>query len=90
MSTLHATPTTPRTERREVDRSKLLLPSWLGQRVGSPEEVARLKESLIHCTEQMAKLRSRNEQLMAVNSDLRCRLGEMTLKWVDACTRASR
>ena len=51
------------------------------------DEVARLKELLAFSARQMAELRRRNEQLMAVNSDLRCKLGEMTLRWVDLCNR---
>jgi hypothetical protein len=38
----------------------------------------------------MAELRRRNEELMTMNSDLRCRLGEMTLRWVDARNRLKR
>jgi hypothetical protein len=53
--------------------------------VGTPEEVAELKELLAFSAQQMALLRSRNEQLMAVNSDLRYKLGEMTVRWVDLC-----
>ena len=51
------------------------------------DETARLKELLSFSARQMAELRRRNEQLMAVNSDLRCKLGEMTLRWVDLCNR---
>lgn len=80
----------PGIERRHFDRAYFPPPSWLGQRIGAPEEVERLKEALAFCTKQMVDLRRRNEQLMVINSDLRCRLGEMTLKWVDACTRLMR
>jgi hypothetical protein len=71
-------------DRRQFDRFDGKAPDWIGVRVGSAEEVARLKENLASNARQMAQLRSRNEQLMAVNSDLRCKLGEMTLRWVDA------
>jgi hypothetical protein len=75
----------PQGERRHVERLEEGVPSWLGQRVGTSDEVGRLKELLVFSARQMAALRSRNEQLMAMNSDLRCKLGEMTLRWVDAC-----
>lgn len=95
MDTTHITPVAagaklPRIERRYFDRSCFPPPSWLGQRIGAPEEVERLKEALTFSARRMAELRRRNEQLMAINSDLRWRLGEMTLKWVDACTRLTR
>lgn len=51
------------------------------------DEIARLKDLLAFSARQMGDLRRRNEQLMAVNSDLRCKLGEMTLRWVDLCNR---
>ncbi|MFL6592554.1 MAG: hypothetical protein ACJ8GK_07585 [Luteimonas sp.] len=51
------------------------------------DEIARLKELLSFSARQMAELRRRNEQLMGINSDLRCKLGEMTLRWVDLCNR---
>jgi hypothetical protein len=75
----------PQGERRHVERLEDGAPSWIGQRVGTSDEVRRLKELLVFSAGQMAELRSRNEQLMAMNSDLRCKLGEMTLRWVDAC-----
>jgi hypothetical protein len=95
MDTSHITPMSARAqipgiERRHFDRTYLPPPSWLGQRIGAPEEVERLKDALAFCTAQMVDLRRRNEQLMAINSDLRCRLGEMTLQWVDACARLTR
>jgi hypothetical protein len=71
-------------ERRQVDRFEGTIPSWVGERVGTADEVRRLKENLALGARQMAQMRGRNEQLMAVNSDLRCRLGEMTLRWIDA------
>ena len=83
----------PRTggmDRRQFDRFDAELPSWVGERVGTEEEVARLKATLASNARQMAQLRSRNEQLMAVNSDLRCKLGEMTLRWVDLSNRGGR
>jgi len=82
-----STPATPRVglrDRRQVDRFDGNAPAWVGERVGTPDEVERLKQSLALASRQMAQLRGRNEQLMAVNSDLRCKLGEMTLRWVDA------
>ena len=77
-------------DRRQFDRFDAEPPSWVGERVGTDEEVARLKATLAFNGRQMAQLRSRNEQLMAVNSDLRCKLGEMTLCWVDASDRLAR
>jgi hypothetical protein len=71
-------------DRRQFDRIDGKAPDWIGERLGTPDEVARLKETLAFSARQMAQLRSRNEQLMAVNSDLRCKLGEMTLRWLDA------
>lgn len=71
-------------ERRQVGRLEDL-PEWIGQRAGTPEEIAQLREMLDFSSRQMAELRKRNEQLMVVNSDLRCKLGEMTLRWVDNC-----
>lgn len=71
-------------ERRHGDRFDGTVPTWVGERVGSSDEVERLKQNLASGAQQMAQLRGRNEQLMAVNSDLRCKLGEMTLRWVDA------
>jgi hypothetical protein len=76
-------------DRRQVDRFDEP-PVWVGQRVGTTDEVARLKEMLSFSARQMAQLRSRNEQLMAINSDLRCKLGEMTVRWVDASGRPLR
>jgi len=64
------------------------LPSMNGPLVQDErEEIARLKELLSFSARQMAELRRRNEQLMGINSDLRCKLGEMTLRWVDLCNR---
>ena len=83
-------PTPGAVERRQVERFDGGTPGWLGQRVGTADEVARLKAMLAANTRQMGQLRGRNEQLMAVNSDLRCKLGEMTLRWVDACGRLAR
>lgn len=83
----------PRTggmDRRQFDRFDADPPNWVGERVGTDEEVARLKATLASNARQMAQLRSRNEQLMAVNSDLRCKLGEMTLRWVDASDHLAR
>jgi hypothetical protein len=77
-------------DRRQFDRFDGEVPDWIGKRVGTADEVARLKASLAFNARQMAQLRSRNEQLMAVNSDLRCKLGEMTLRWVDASDRPGR
>jgi hypothetical protein len=65
-------------------------PAWIGVRAGTPEEIAELKEMLAFNAGQMTELRKRNEQLMAVTSDLRCKLGEMTVRWVDSCERNSR
>jgi len=76
-------------DRRHADRFDEP-PGWVGQRVGTADEVARLKEMLVFSGRQMAQLRSRNEQLMAINSDLRCKLGEMTVRWVDASGRPLR
>ena len=95
MDTTHITPAAakarmPGIERRHFDRSCFPPPSWLGQRDGDPVEVERLTETLTFSARQMAELRRRNELLMAVNSDLRWRLGELTLKWIDACTRRAR
>ena len=95
MDTTHITPVAamakmPGIERRHFDRSCFPPPRWLGQRVGAPEEVERLTDALTFSARQMAELRRRNELLMAINSDLRWRLGEMTLKWVDTCTRLKR
>jgi hypothetical protein len=73
------------TERRHFERPYAPRCGWIGQRVGTPEEVAELKDLLAFSAQQMALLRSRNEQLMAVNSDLRYKLGEMTVRWVDLC-----
>lgn len=72
-------------ERRHFERPYAPTCGWIGQRVGTPEEVAELKGLLAFSAQQMALLRSRNEQLMAVNSDLRYKLGEMTVRWVDLC-----
>jgi hypothetical protein len=72
-------------ERRHFERPYAPTCGWIGERVGTPEEVAELKGLLAFSTQQMALLRSRNEQLMAVNSDLRYKLGEMTVRWVDLC-----
>ena len=77
-------PRTGARERRQVDRFEGTIPSWVGERVGTADEVRRLGENLALGARQMAQMRGRNEQLMAVNSDLRCRLGEMTLRWIDA------
>jgi hypothetical protein len=77
-------------DRRQFDRFDGETPGWVGERVGTDEEVARLKAVLASNARQMAQLRSRNEQLMAINSDLRCKLGEMTLRWVDASDRLAR
>jgi len=77
-------------DRRQFDRFDAETPNWVGERVGTDEEVARLKATLASNARQMAQLRSRNEQLMAINSDLRCKLGEMTLRWVDASDRLTR
>ena len=77
-------------ERRHVERPEQGTPSWVGQRVGTVDEVTRLKEWLAFSARQMAELRSRNEQLMTMASDLRCRLGEMTLRWVDLRNRRER
>jgi len=77
-------------DRRQLDRFEGEIPGWIGERVGTADEVARLKAILAFNARQMAQLRSRNEQLMAVNSDLRCKLGEMTLRWVDASERLAR
>lgn len=72
-------------ERRGLDRAAIAVASDLpGQ-----DEVERLKYLLAFSARQLAELRIRNEQLMAVNSDLRCKLGEMTLRWVDQCNRGS-
>ena len=73
-------------ERRRMARHEDC-PAWIGQRLGTPEEVAELQERLAFDAWQMAELRKRNDQLMAVASDLRCKLGEMTLRWVDSCER---
>lgn len=73
----------PPIERRGAQRLDAGMPRWLGTRAGTPEEVAALRETLTFDARQMAELRKRCEQLMGVNSDLRCRLGEMTLRWVD-------
>ena len=70
-------------ERRRVDRAGIALTSELPPQ----DEIDRLKYLLAFSARQLADLRSRNEQLMAVNSDLRCKLGEMTLRWVDLCNR---
>lgn len=72
-------------ERRHFERPYAPTCGWIGQRVGTPDEVAELKGLLAFSAQQMALLRSRNEQLMAVNSDLRYKLGEMTVRWVDLC-----
>ena len=72
-------------ERRHFERPYAPTCGWIGQRVGTPEEVAELKGLLAFSAQQMALLRSRNEPLMAVNSDLRYKLGEMTVRWVDLC-----
>jgi hypothetical protein len=77
-------------ERRHADRIAGGCPAWIGERAGTPEEVAQLKEFLAFNARQMAELRKRNEQLMAITSDLRCKLGEMTLRWVDSCERNGR
>jgi len=71
-------------DRRQPGRFDGDVPGWVGERIGTADEVERLKENLALGARQMAQLRSRNEQLMAVNSDLRCKLGEMTLRWIDA------
>ena len=63
------------------------LPSIIGPQMCERDEIARLKELLSFSARQMAELRRRNEQLMGINSDLRCKLGEMTLRWVDLCNR---
>jgi len=64
------------------------LPSMIGpQTACERDEIAHLKELLSFSARQMAELRRRNEQLMGINSDLRCKLGEMTLRWVDLCNR---
>ncbi|WP_166207529.1 hypothetical protein [Cognatiluteimonas telluris] len=76
-------------ERRHRERLDAA-PGWIGQRVGTTDEVARLKDLLAFTARQMAELRRRNEELMTMNSDLRCRLGEMTLRWVDARNRLKR
>lgn len=81
---------TPRVERRQKERFKPSLPAWLGKRTGSEAEVAALQEALNANAQQMAQLRNQNQKLMIVNSDLRCRLGEVTLQWVDACNRQPR
>jgi hypothetical protein len=72
-------------ERRHFERPYAPSWGWIGQRVGTPEEVAELKGLLAFSAQQMALRRSRNEQLMAVNSDLRYKLGEITVRWVDLC-----
>lgn len=77
-------------DRRQLDRFDGNTPGWVGERVGTTDEVAHLKNMLAFNARQMAQLRKRNEQLMGVNSDLRCKLGEMTLRWVDASNRLSR
>jgi hypothetical protein len=75
-------------DRRRLDRVEMLVP--LDASDASGDEVQRLKRLLAFSARQMADLRSRNEQLMAVNSDLRCKLGEMTLRWVDLSNRVGR
>lgn len=82
--------TQPFVERRHFDRSQFPPPPWIVQSVGNTDEVTRLKNQLPGSAQQMADLRSRIELLMAANSDLRWRLGEMTLQWVDACSRIHR
>ena len=77
-------------DRRQSERFDGETPEWVGQRVGTSDEVDQLKAMLAVNARQMRQLRGRNEQLMAVNSDLRCKLGEMTLRWVDACGRQAR
>jgi hypothetical protein len=77
-------------ERRHSARIAGGCPAWVGERAGTPEEVAQLKEMLAFNARQMAELRKRNEQLMAITSDLRCKLGEMTVRWVDSCERKGR
>lgn len=69
--------------RRYFERLYAPTCGWIGERVGTPEEVAELQGLLAFSAQQLALLRSRNEQLMTVNSDLRYRLGEMTVRWVD-------
>ena len=73
-------------DRRQFD------PAGVALTGGPPtqDEIARLKHLLAFSARQMADLRSRNEQLMTVNSDLRCKLGEMTLRWVDLSNRGGR
>ena len=73
-------------ERHPADRSAPLDAVDL-ETSAERDEIARLKDLLAFSARQMAGLRRRNEQLMAVNSDLRCKLGEMTLRWVDLCNR---
>jgi hypothetical protein len=73
-------------ERRRIDRAGIALTDELP----SQNEIDRLKYLLAFSARQLADVRSRNEQLMAVNSDLRCKLGEMTLRWVDLCNRGGR
>ena len=73
-------------ERRRIDRAGIALTGELP----SQDEIDRLKYLLAFSARQLADVRSRNEQLMAVNSDLRCKLGEMTLRWVDLYNRGGR
>lgn len=70
-------------ERRHLDRAEIVATSG----PPSQDEIERLKYLLAFSARQMGDLRSRNEQLMTVNSDLRCKLGEMTLRWVDLSNR---
>ena len=79
-----------RIERRHFDRANIPPPSWLGQRVGTADEVKRLKDSLVFSAQRMVEMRRRNDQLMAINSELRFQLGEMTVRWVDVCSRLTR
>ena len=70
-----------RTLHPRVDRSGIAL---IGELPSQDEILSRSAQ------DRLADLRSRNEQLMAVNSDLRCKLGEMTSLWVDLCNRSAR
>ena len=91
----HTTPATakanaPGVERRHFDRSGFPPGSGLGQLAGTAEEVKRWEDALVFSAQQMAELRTRNERMMALNSELRFRLGEMTLQWIDVCSRLRR
>lgn len=74
-------------ERRRLHRGRLsgLDDAFPGKLPGL--DTRPMDEQLAATLQRMAELRHRNEQLTAVNSELRLELGQMTLRWIDVSSR---